>query len=179
MSSVPEQRAPRSVLPTYVTDELAVLAKASMSIRCTYEIKITLFMAASKNLRFVLGVNPGAVVDSSVQALLQEHGGTIEHAVLGDYCVYVGKLLPNSDEEGWVLGDAKAWMNFIASLRSEWLRDKLRIGCEIRDQELALLSEALSDENCPAVNIDDENAVEAMSSLVASAMREGGMIFIQ
>jgi len=176
---VPEQRAPRAVLPTYVSDELAVLAKASMTIRNTYEIKITQFMAVSKNLRFVLGVNPGAVVDPSVQALLQEHGGTIEEAVLKDYCVYVGKLKPNGDEEGWVLGDASAWKSFIASLRSEWLRDTLRVGCEIREQELALLSEALSGENCSATNIDDENVVESMLVLVASARREGGILFIQ
>jgi hypothetical protein len=175
----PARSEPRGVLPTYVTDELAVLSKASMSIRNSYEIKMTLFMAVSKNLRFVLGVNPGAVVDESVQMLLQEHGGTIEQAVLEDYCVYVGKVRPNGDEEGWVLGDADAWTGFIASLKSEWLRNKLRIGCEIRDDELSAVADALNMENSPAMNIDDENVVESMRSLVASARQEGGMLFIQ
>src|SRR6266850_1806971 len=84
------ERKPRGVLPTYVTNDSVVLSKAAPLIRNAYEIRLALYMAKSRNLRFILAVRPQAQVEASLVALIKEHGGSVDESQLDDYSVYVG-----------------------------------------------------------------------------------------
>ena len=177
--SKPPRRTPRAVLPTFVTSELIVLSKASPSIRNTYEIRLALYMAVSRGLRFILAVRPDAVVDPTVISLLQENGAKIEEAQLEDFCVYFGHVSSSEEKDGWVLGDAAALLALRDSIQSRWLRDRLVPGYEFSGSELSNLADALSKENISALNIDGEDFSEALIHLAAAASKDGGCVFIQ
>lgn len=124
-SPLESQPTPRAVLPTYVTDKVVVLSKAGPSIRNTYEIRLALFMAKSRNLRFILAVRPCTLVETSVRDLLAEHDGLIEETQMGDFCVSVGWGYEEGENEGWVLGDAAALAALVGEVRSGRLREFL------------------------------------------------------
>lgn len=173
------ERTPRGVLPTYVTDAMVVLSKAAPAIRNTYEIRLALFMAKSRNLRFLLVVRPGAKVEASVRKLLEEHGGAIEEQQLDDYCVYIGWGFEEGEQEGWVLGDAAAFNTLMGAFKSSNLKILLRVGASISGPELDTVTFDLTTEEVSARNIDGENVREALLALTADAKKNGGTLFVQ
>ena len=175
----PIQRKPRGVLPTYATNEVVVLSKASPTIRNTYEIRLALYMAVSRGLRFILAVRPQAVVDPSITSLLQEHGGKIEEAQRDDFSVYFGHASPSGDGDGWVLGDAAALSTLRDAIQSPWLKSRLNVGHEFSGAELVDLKAALDNESISSPNVDDENVGRALLALIAAARNDGGSVFIQ
>lgn len=173
------ERTPRAVLPTYVTDKVVVLSKAGPSIRNTYEIRLALFMAKSRNLRFVLAVRPGTLVETSVRDLLAEHDGLIEEAQMGDFCVSVGWGYVDGENEGWVPGDAAALAALVGEVRSARLREFLIPGKRVAGADLTELEAELRQESLSATNLDKEPVQDALLSLIANASRNGGTLFIQ
>lgn len=169
----------RAVLPSYVTEKLVVLSKASLQIRETYEIRLALFMAASEGLQFVLAVRSGAVVDASVRELVAEHGGTVQEAELPEFSVYFGRAKLDGTEDGWVLGDSSALQSLASTLKAERLRSRLTVGAAWAHEELDELAAELSAERIALDNIDGENVVTAFLELVRAARVEGGHLFIQ
>ena len=169
----------RGVLPTYVTNDTVILSKAGPVVRNTYEIRLALFLAKSKNLTFTLSVKPEADVETSVVSLLKQHGGEIARASLDDYSVYFGHAKLDGEEEGWVLGNAIALAAFHASISSAWLRSRLFVGANFIDTDLANLESVLRTETSSCLNVDGENAVEAIKSLVTAAKESNGVLFVQ
>lgn len=176
---VAPQRKLRGVLPTFVSDEAVVLSKASPSIRNTYEIRLALYMAVSRKLRFILALRPKAVIDPKVTLLLQEHGAQIQEAQLDDFCVYFGHASPSGDENGWVLGDAAALEQLKESVQSVWLRERLAPGHVFSCEELDILCSTLGQERVSALNVNGENVGQALLQLATAARREGGSVFVQ
>ncbi|WP_157499641.1 hypothetical protein [Lysobacter sp. Root983] len=172
-------RTPRGVLPTFMTDELVVLSKASPTIRNTYEIRLALYMAVSRGLRFILAVRPHAAVDPTIVSLLHEHAAKIEVVQLEDFCVYFGHDSPSGEKDGWVLGDATAFSALKSTIQSAWLLERLNVGHEFSGAELGDLVVALRNECISALNVDGENVGQALMQLVAAAHKEGGSVFIQ
>lgn len=175
----PQGGVPRAVLPTYVTDKLVVLSKAAPNIRNTYEVRLALYMAKSRNLRFVLAVRPGTTVEDSVRALLAEHGGAIEEAELNDYCVSIGWGFEEGEKAGWVLGDAAAFMKLQDSIQSPRLRELFHIGAHLSGATLSEVGIELAKEQLPITNIDKENVREALLTLVSEALKNNGALFVQ
>jgi hypothetical protein len=173
------ERRLRAVQPTYVTKDIVVLSKVAPIVRNTYEIRLALYMAKSKGMRFVLAVRPQAQVDESVLALLKEHGGKVEEATLDDYSVYFGRSRLNGDEDGWVLGDAAAMSSFVQALRSEWLRERLQVGATFSGADLAEFEAGLRRESIAQQNIDSESIQDALLSLITDAKQDGGTVFVQ
>jgi hypothetical protein len=173
------ERLPRGILPTYVTDKLVVLSKAAPMLRNTYEIRLALYMAESKGLRFVLAVRPAAEIESSVLSLLETHGGKVEEVALADYSVYFGYAHPNGEEDGWVFGDNAAMDMLRESIENQWLREHLRVGANFDGADLDRLEQSLLSETMSAANVDGENVRDALLSLVRSAKQEGGIVFVQ
>jgi hypothetical protein len=178
-SSPPASGIPRGVLPTYVTNDSAVLSKAAKTIRNTYEIRLALYMAKSKGLRFVLAVPPNAELDTSIASLFQEHGGEVQHGQFADYCVYFGHERPDGSEEGWVLGDAAAMKGLAAAFRSQYLRENLRPGVKLSGTDLDEIEKALRDEHIDFKNIDGEDVRIALLDLTKAAKQSGGSLFVQ
>ncbi|SDN24499.1 hypothetical protein SAMN05216517_10990 [Janthinobacterium sp. OK676] len=178
-SPLESQPKPRAVLPTYVTDKVVVLSKAGPSIRNTYEIRLALFMAKSRNLRFILAVRPCTLVETSVRDLLAEHDGLIEETQMGDFCVSVGWGYEEGENEGWVLGDAAALAALVGEVRSGRLREFLIPGGRVAGADLTEMAAELRQESLSATNIDKEPVQEALLSLIANASRNGGTLFIQ
>jgi hypothetical protein len=173
------ERLPRGILPTYVTDKLVVLSKAAPTLRNTYEIRLALYMAKSKGLRFVLAVRPGAEIEPSVLSLLEAHGGKVEEVALADYSVYFGHAHPNGEEDGWVFGDNAAMDMLSECIENQWLREHLRVGANFAGADLDRLEQSLLSETMSAANVDGENVRDALLSLVQSAKQEGGIVFVQ
>ncbi len=173
------ERTPRSILPTYVTDAMVVLSKAAPTIRNTYEIRLALFMAKSRELRFLLAIRPGARVEASVRKLLEEHGGTIEEAQLDDYCVYIGWGFEEGEQEGWALGDAATFNALTGAFESSNLKTLFRVGASISGPDLDAVTADLAKEQVSARNVDGENVREALLTLAADAKKEGGTLFVQ
>ena len=173
------ERKPRGVLPTYATNEIVVLSKASPAIRDTYEIRLALFMAVSRGLRFILAVRPQAVVDPTIKSLLQEHGGKIEEAQLEDFSVYLGHASSNGEMDGWVLGNTAALSTLKDSVQSPWLKARLNVGYAFSGAELDDLNAALGKESITSLNVDGENVGRALLALIAAARNDGGSVFIQ
>jgi hypothetical protein len=178
-SSPPTAGIPRGVLPTFVSSDSVVLSKAAKNIRNTYEIRLALYMAKSKNLRFILAVPPNAEVDASITHLFQEHGGEVQHGQFDDYCVYFGHERPDGSEEGWVLGDAAAMTSLTSSFHSEYLRAHIRVGVKIAGADLDEAEKALAGERIDCRNIDGENVRDALVDLVKAAKHSGGSLFVQ
>jgi hypothetical protein len=179
MCPPPSEGLARGVLLTHITDDSAVLCKAAPSIRNTYEIRLGLFMAKSNHRRFILAVLPETKVDASIVTLLQEHGGEIRRGTLDDYCVYVGTAHADGSEGGWTLGAAAAFFAFVSSLQSVWLRKRLRVGAEIRGEDLLEFGNELWQESVTATNIDGENIKEALLELMVHAIKSEGSLFFQ
>ena len=175
----PASGVPRGVLPTYVTNDSAVLSKAAQTIRNTYEIRLALYMAKSKGLRFSLAIPPNAEVDTSIVSLFQEYGGEVQHGEFADYCVYFGHERPDGSEEGWVLGDAAAMKRLTASFCSQFLRAHLMPGVKLSGAELDEVENALQDERIDLKNIDGDDVRDALVDLVKAARQSGGSLFVQ
>ena len=167
------ERRPRGILPTYVTKDVVVLSKVAPIVRNTYEIRLALYMATSKGLKFVLAVRPQASVDAAVIALLEQHGGQVQEGQLDDHSVYLGYRKANGEEDGWVLGNSAAMSVLVQSLRSEWLRERLRVGAGFSGDDLTALENTLRNENFSQQNIDGESVQAALLALVVAA-KEGG-----
>ncbi|WP_158886664.1 hypothetical protein [Rhodanobacter sp. L36] len=172
-------RKPRGVLPTYVTDTMVVLSKASPAVRNTYEIRLALYMAKSRNLRFLLAVRPGAKVEASVRQLLGEQGAAIEESQLDDYCVSLGWGFEEGEREGWVLGDTAAFNALVKELESSDLKALLRVGASLSGSQLDTVIASLANEKTTVLNIDGERVIEAMLVLATDARKNGGIFFVQ
>lgn len=176
---VPTSPRPRAILSTHVTEELVVLSKAGLQIRDTYEIRLAMFMAVSRNLRLVLAVRPGAKVDAAVVGLLEQHGGQVQEANMSDFSVYIGRAKPDGSEDGWVLGDGSTLQALTESIQNPLVRQRLAVGSTVVNEELAAFREAPSAERVAIENLDGENVHDALLTLIEGAKREGGTIFVQ
>jgi hypothetical protein len=174
-----EARA-RGVLPTFVSDDLVVLCKSSPTIRNSYEIRLALYMAFTRNSKFILAVRHGAKVDPVLRAHLEQHGGSIQEMEISDYSVYVGHSKPDGEEgDGWVLGDSKAHSKLCATLRSDWCRKRIAVGSSLAGADIGALERVLIAESISQTNIDDENVRDALLALAHAAKTVGGTIFVQ
>lgn len=169
----------RGCLPTYVTDDALVLSKVAPSIRNSYEIRLALYMAKLKGLNFVLAVPLETEVDSAVQSLLKDHGGSIQTASLNDYSVYFGRVAPNGDEEGWVLGNSESFRMLRNAIRLPLLQDRLTIGSVIFAGEAAQIESEIMKENFQLTNIDGEEFRNALLTLLEDTRINGGLVFVQ
>src|SRR3954453_4391390 len=70
---------PRRILPTYVSEEHFVLAKAAPSIRGTYEIRLAVYFALKRNSTFTLAGDVDAAVDDDLCAYIAKWGGRVLH----------------------------------------------------------------------------------------------------
>lgn len=175
-----EDRKPRSVIPTYVTDKAIILCKNSPTIRNSYEIRLMLFMAIKNGKPFVLGVSPGARVAEDLQAHIANNGGTIQETKISEYSIYIGHQNPQgSEEDGWVFGDSNDWNSFIASLNSQWIKEQLAVGSSFAGETLTRLQNELEKESILKTNIDEENVKEALLALIIAAKQSRGEVFIQ
>ena len=170
---------PRGILPTYVTSEVVILCKAANHLYNTYEIRLTLYMAVSKGLRFVLGLKPEASLEPSLSALLDQHGGQIERGNPESYSVYFGCLFQDGKEEGWVLGNEKDLIRLRNAVESPWLQERIAVGTSFRFSELSSLEGVVNRESIEISNIDGENVKEAFLNLISIARQKNGEVFIQ
>jgi hypothetical protein len=176
----PEQRKPRACVPTYVTKERVILSKAANRLRDTYEIRLVQQFAVSRGLKLMLAVRPSAQIEPPLAAWLKQHGVEITEAHMEDYSVYFGHAKGDGgDGDGWVLGKSAALTGLTQSMRSLWLRDRLRIGASFSGNTLQELENALVKENSRVVNVDGENVRDAVMSLITAAKGDGGSDFIQ
>ena len=58
----------RGILPTFVTDDRLVLAKASPVVRNTHEIRLAIYFSLKRESAFTLAVLPNAVIDAQLIA---------------------------------------------------------------------------------------------------------------
>ncbi len=77
------------------------------------------------------------------------------------------------------MGNSTSLANMKQSVRSLWLRDRLRIGAEFGGDDLVELEKALSKDTYRAQNIDNEDVREALLTLASQARGCGGTVFIQ
>ncbi len=99
---------------------------------------------------------------------------------MADYTVYVAYAGSDGKErDGWVLGNSASLASMKQSVRSLWLRDRLRIGAVFGGEDLVELEKALTKDTYRAQNIDNEDVRESLLTLVAEAKGCGGTVFIQ
>src|SRR3954470_3865582 len=108
---------PRGFLPTYVTDREVVLCKVAPRLINTYEVRLGLFMAAQRQLAFVLAVSPECAIAADLLSHVTRFGGTCKRGDIQEFSVYFGVTDASGVEvEGWVLGDREVWETLRASL---------------------------------------------------------------
>ncbi len=173
------ERIPRGVLPTYLTDRELVLCKAAPTVHNTYEIRLALFMALDSGRKFELIVAPTAVVDAALAQHIAKFGGAITRGLTPVHSVYVVAVDANGAElEGWVAGDNEAWLPVLRSIRSEWLRSRLSVGATVLRDELEAFKKSVSAEKLHAKNIDEEDLRSALLLLVDKAAASGGYLLV-
>jgi hypothetical protein len=177
---VSPRRIPRGVLPTFVTDESVILCKKNTSVRNTYEIRLLLYMAEKNGKNFVLKVPPGAKVDDDLRVHLQQHVGFVQEMEIESYSIYIGHKDAKGEEgDGWVFGDSDAWLSFIDSLQSHWLKQHLVVGASFAGENCTIFEQELKEETVSQTNIDDGNVKEALLALLAATHEQGGEVYIQ
>lgn len=175
-----DRGTPRGVLPTHVTDDAIFLCKSCQAVRNAYEIRLVLFMASQYGKPFVLCVSPGAEVGRDLREHLAKHGGSVQERKIDIYSVYIGhQNAQGSEGDGWVFGDSDAWRPFVASLKSQWLKQNLAPGVSFTGDGLSRLQQELEPESISQLNIDKENVKEALLALIVAARAKGGEVFIQ
>lgn len=181
LRSKPEEKhKPRACLPTYVTKDRVILSKAAGQLRETREIRLAQQLAKSKRRKLVLAIRPSARIEPSLAAFIKQHGLEVSETQMEDYSVYFGHVKSDGKEsDGWVLGNSAALTDLTQSIRSLWLRDRLRIGATFDGDGLHDLEVALFKENSRSQNVDGENVREALRELIAAAKKDGGTLFIQ
>lgn len=75
--SSPEKQ-PRAILPDGASDTLIVLVKACTTLRLTYEIRLTAFMAAQRGLKFILAVLPETHLTPELSSFVMEQSIEVE-----------------------------------------------------------------------------------------------------
>jgi len=176
----PPERKPRRCLPTQVTKDRLILSKAASELRYTDEIRLAQQLATAKGLKFTLAVRPSSQRDAALANHLRQHGADISEAPMADYTVYVACTgADGKEQDGWVMGNSASLANMKQSVRSLWLRDRLRIGAVFSGDDLVELEKALGKDTYRAQNIDHEDVREALLNLAAQAQRCGGTVFIQ
>jgi hypothetical protein len=171
---------PRSVLPTYITECDVVLCKVAPYVRDTYEVRVCLFMALKRGLRFVLSTRPGAQVEPSLAAALGQHGGAIIPNADDGFTVSVG----TSDAEGrvadvWVLGHDEALLALRSAFEAQWLTEAFVPGMAFSGENLRRLIETLSRQRFTIRNVDDEDVRQCLIGMAEWAHRAGGAVFVQ
>lgn len=175
-----EPRKARACLPTHVSGQRLILSKAATSLRDSYEFRLIQQFAIAKGLRLVLALRPSAQLEPSLAAFLKKHGVEITEAQVDDYSVYFGHAKRGGEDgDGWVLGNSVALNSLKQATRSLWLRDRLRIGAAFDGDTLLELEKTLQKENTRVLNVDGENVRDAVLELIATAKREGGVVYIQ
>lgn len=176
----PRQRKQRRCLPTHITKERVILSKAANPLRNSHEIVLAHALAVSKGLKLTLAVRPSAQMDAALSAQLRQLGVEIAEARMDDYSVYIGCTgRDGSDQEGWVLGNSKSFAALAQTMRSLWLRDRLRIGASFSGDTLTELETAVRKDEFRVTNVDGENVREALLELIELAKQDGGSVFVQ
>jgi hypothetical protein len=172
---------PRGIVPTYVTDDRLVLCKAAPTVQNTYEIGLALYLAAQSHRRFVLATRSEAAIERSLEAHVLKHGGSIAHEPhLRDYSVYLGAAARNGQElEGWVLGDNERLASALATCRSPWLAEQLRVGASFVGPQLNVLRREVAAAELAGTNVDDEPLRAAILELIRRADEAAGMVYVQ
>ena len=176
----PKPLKPRRCLPTHVTKQHLILSKAAASVRSTREIQLAQALAGAKGLKLMLAVRPSAQIEPSLAAYLRQQGAEITEARMEDYSVYFGLAKSDGQEvDGWVLGNSGALTSLTQTMRSLWLRDRLRIGATFSGDSLDELEKALLKDNSRVLNVDGEIVRDALLEMIAAAKQDGGTLFIQ
>jgi hypothetical protein len=170
----------RGVLPTYVTDREVVLCKIAPRLINTYEIRLGLFMAAQRQLAFVLAVSQECAVAPDVLSHVTRFGGTCRRGDIQEFSVYFGAADASGVElEGWVLGDREVWEKLRAALGSERLRAALVPGAWLEAGAAQEVATELREERTGVCNVDGEPLLEATLALADTVARSRGALFIQ
>ncbi len=176
----PKVRKPRRCLPTHVTKERVILSKAATQLRNSHEIALVNALAAAKGLKLTLAVRPSAQMEPALSAQLRQFGVEITEARMDDYSVYFGCTgRDGADQEGFVLGNSKAFAALTQTMRSLWLRDRLRIGSSFSGEGLTELENAIRKDDFRVTNVDGENVRDALLELIELAKKDGGIVFVQ
>ncbi len=176
----PPEGTPRGILPTFVGDGRFVICKKAARVRNTYEVRLGLYFAVRDGFDFVLAVQPGAEIETSLELLLREQGGSLQTTDLPDYSVFVGHALEDGSEgSGWVLGDDQRWAQFLELFSDQGCGHELAVGAEFDQSNLETLARSLSNLECNLLNVDNENIREAFLHLIREAQEQGGSIYIQ
>ena len=171
---------PRGIIPTYVTDERLVLAKASPTVRSTYEIRLALYFATKRNSTFTLMVLPNAVIDPNLESYLAKLGGEVRREEVNDFSVSFGAEDANGEElDTWVLGDQARWHELSRSLTSSWLVEHLRLGNEFAGGDLETLATEIGEANIDGTNADGESLKSAILNLITAARKNNGRLVLQ
>jgi hypothetical protein len=171
---------PRGIIPTYVTDGRLVLAKASPTVRSTYEIRLALYFALKRNSIFTLLVLPNAVIDANLEAHLAKFGGEVRREAVNHFSVSYGAVDPNGEElDTWVLGDQTRWQELSRSLTSSWLIKHLQFGNEFTGDELDTLATEIGEAPITGTNVDGEPLKVAILNLIAAAQKCKGRLVLQ
>ena len=171
---------PRGILPTYVTQDHLLLAKASPTVRNTYEIRLAIYFAMQRDSAFTLMVPPHAELDANLEAYLAERGGEILREEVEEFSVTFGAEDADGEElDTWVLGDQSRWWQFLCSLKSSWLKQRLCLGIEIAGNDLDTLAAQIGEEDIEGTNADGEPLKPAILTLVATAQASNGRVVLQ
>ena len=171
---------PRGVLPTYVSGDRLALAKASPTVRSTYEIRLALYFALQRKSRFTLIVLPSAVIDSELEAYIAKWGGEIMREAVRDFSVSFGAEDADGRElDTWVLGDQSRWHELLQSLSSPWLIEHIRLGGVFSGEGLSTLGREMTAANILGTNVDGELLKPAIMNLIAAAQAKNGRLVLQ
>jgi hypothetical protein len=175
-----KERRPRRCLPTYATKEKIILSKAAGHLRRSHEIDLAQALAVSKGLKLTLAIRPAAQMEPALTAQIRQLGVEVTEARIDDYSVYFGcTRRDGSDQDGWVLGNSKSFTLLTQTIRSLWLKDRMRIGATFAGEALAELETAVRKDDFRLTNVDGEDAREALLALIATARQDAGIVFIQ
>lgn len=171
---------PRGILPTYVTGQNLVLAKASPLVRETYEIRLACYFALRREKVFTLALLPDATAAEPLRTYLGRWGGEVVHFELDAYSVaFTAEREDGAELETWVLGDQDDWFALRESLASAWLKDQLQLGATFADADLHEFADVLASEELAGTNLDREPLQAAVARLVATARENNGRLFVQ
>lgn len=170
----------RGALPTFITEREMILCKVAPRVLDTYEVRLCLFMAVERGLRFVLAVRPGATVDASLEASIREAGGVVVANEGPDFAVSVSALdASGAAQETWVLGDDQALAALHEKVASEWLTRTFVPGAVLAGEDLTRLRDVVRRARFTLKNVDDEDVRTALLDLMDAALLLRGAVCVQ
>jgi len=170
----------RGALPTFITEREMILCKVAPRVLDTYEVRLCLFMAVERGLRFVLAVRPGATVDAPLEASIREAGGVVVANEGPDFAVSVSALdASGAAQETWVLGDDQALAALHEKVASEWLTRTFVPGAVLAGEDLTRLRDVVRRARFALKNVDDEDVRTALLDLMDAALLLRGAVCVQ